>query len=206
MVARTGIMAPAGGRMTPAQVESLQRAIAAADWPAAEAMLRRAAGRRNAPASVLYNLGQVLARLGRARQSGLWYRKALAADPHHADAWCEYAAWLAVRGETGPALAAWERAIALRPDHRATLLGYARLALRAGLWTEARAAWLAVAGESDATGEAALALLRIALETGDPEAPALRRRLAARPELRPALLKTITRTARGAAPLSPVDL
>ncbi len=198
--------------MTPAQAESLQRAIAAADWPAAEAMLRRAAGRRDAPASVLYNLGQVLTRLGRAGQSGLWYRKALAADPRHADAWCEYAAWLAVRGETGPALAAWERAIALRPDHRATLLGYARLALRAGLWTEARAAWLTVAGESDATGdgdatgEAALALLRIALETGDPEAPALRRRLAARPELRPALLKTITRTARGAAPLSPVDL
>ena len=160
--------------MTPAQAESLQRAIAAADWPAAEAMLRRAAGRRDAPASVLYNLGQVLTRLGRAGQSGLWYRKALAADPRHADAWCEYAAWLAVRGETGPALAAWERAIALRPDHRATLLGYARLALRAGLWTEARGAWLPVAGASDDTGEAAPAALRLARETGVPAPPARR--------------------------------
>ena len=192
--------------MTPAQVESLQRALAAANWPAAETMLRRAARHRDAPASVFYNLGQVLARLGRAGQSGPWYRKALAADPRHADAWCEYAAWLAVRGETGPALAAWERAVALRPDHRATLLGHARLTLRAGLWTEARAAWRAVAGDGDATGEADLAQLRIALETGDPEAPARRRCLAARPDLRPALLKTITRTARGAVPLRPADL
>ena len=192
--------------MTPAQVKSLQRAFAAANWPAAEAMLRRAVRHRDAPASVFYNLGQVLARLGRAGQSGPWYRKALAADPRHADAWCEYAAWLAVRGETVPALAAWKRAVALRPDHRATLLGCARLALRAGLWTEARATWQALAGDGDATGEAALALLRIALETGDPEAMARRRRLAARPELRPALLKTITRTARGAVPLRPTDL
>ncbi len=192
--------------MTPAQVESLQRALAAANWPAAETMLRRAARHRDAPASVFYNLGQVLARLGRAGQSGPWYRKAVAADPRHADAWCEYAAWLAGRGETGPALAAWQRAVALRPDHRATLRGRARLALRAGLWTEARATWQALAGDGDATGEAALALLRIALETGDPEATARRCRLVARPELRPALLKTITRTARGAVPLRPADL
>ena len=46
----------------------------------------------------------------------------------------------------------------------------------------------------------------LALETGDPEAPARRRCLAARPDLRPALLKTITRTARGAVPLRPADL
>ena len=192
--------------MTPAQVESLQRAFAAANWPAAEAMLRRAARHRDAPASVFYNLGQVLARSGRAGQSGPWYHKALAADPGHADAWCEYAVWLAVQGQTVPALAAWKHAVALRPDHRATLLGRARLALRAGLWTEARAAWQALAGDGDATGEADLALLRIALETGDPEATERRSRLAARPELRPALLKTITRTARGAVPLRPADL
>ena len=192
--------------MTPAQVKSLQRAFAAANWPAAETMLRRAARHRDAPASVFYNLGQVLARSGRAGQSGPWYRKALAADPRHADAWCEYAAWLAVRGDTGPALSAWKQAVALRPDHRETLLGCARLALRAGLWTEARATWQALAGDGDATGEAALALLRIALETGDSEATALRSRLAARPELRPALLKTITRTARGTVPLRPDDL
>ena len=192
--------------MTPAQVESLQRAIAAAHWPAAEAMLRRAARHRDAPASVFYNLGQVLARSGRAGQSGPWYRKALAADPRHADAWCEYAAWLAVRGETDPALAAWKHAVELRPDHRETLLGCARLALLAGLWTEARRAWQSLAGDDDATGETALALLRIALETGEPEASERRRRLAAQPNLRPALLKTITRTARGSVPMRPDDL
>ena len=192
--------------MTPAQVKSLQRAFTAANWPAAEAMLRRAARRRDAPASVFYNLGQVLARSGRAGLSGPWYRKALTLDPRHADAWCEYGAWLAVRGETDPALAAWKKAVVLRPEHRETLLGCARLTLRACLWTEARSMWQELAGDSDATGEAALALLRIALETGDPKAAARRCRLAARPELRPALLKTITRTARGAVPLRPDDL
>ena len=192
--------------MTPAQVEKLQRELAAANWPAAEAILRRAARHRDAPASVFYNLGQVLAHSGRAGLSGPWYRKALAADPGHADAWCEYGAWLAVRGETGPALAARKHAVALRPEHRETLLGCARLTLRASLWTEARSMWQELAGDSDATGEAALALLRIALETGDPKAAARRRGLAARPELRPGLLKTITRTARGTVPLRPDDL
>jgi len=43
----------------------LERAIAAGDWAAAEAGLRRLAGRARAPASVHYNLAKVLIEAGK---------------------------------------------------------------------------------------------------------------------------------------------
>ena len=188
--------------------QRLTAALSREDWPAAEQILRRWAQKRSAPAAVSYNLAQVLVRSGKAEQAGAWYRKALALDPNHADAWCELGAWRVQRGEMAEASAAYAKALALRPDDSDALRGAARAAMRLGVWAEAKRLWLALAGsiEAPTDDEAALGLLRAALEAGDPDAAALRRSLGARPELRPALVKALGRTARGSLPLRPKDL
>ena len=188
--------------------QRLAAALAREDWGGAERILRQWAKKKSAPAAVFYNLAQVLVRAGKAEQAGAWYRKALTLDPRHADAWCELGAWRAERGEAVEAAEAYARALALRPNDADALRGAARTAMRLGDWDRAKSHWRALAGDAaDPTDdEAAIGLLRVALETGSPEAEALRRGLSARPDLRPQLVKALTRTARGALPLDPKDL
>lgn len=196
---------PKAAAIAPAAARRLQEALAAEDWPQAERLLRGLAAKKGAPASVLYNLGLVLDRAGKGDQSGPWFRRAVTADPGHVNAWCELGSWLLARNDLPGAEQAFSRAAALgdptaRRDH-------ARVALRLGHFQVARAGWQAILDASAGTDTEALhALLRIALEEGAPIARDLRRSLAAQPGERPALLKTLTRTARGSLPLSPKDL
>lgn len=174
----------------------LAAALGAEDWATAERLLRPRAAKKGASAALCYNLAQVLVRAGKADQAGAWYRKALAADPTHADAWCELAHWRAERGEAEAAAEAYAKTLALSPSDRDALRGAARTAQRLGEWEAAARFWGALRAERE-EAEAALGVLRAALEQGRPEAEALRDALRRVPTLRPALLKTITHAGRG---------
>lgn len=178
----------------------LAAAISAEDWGKAERLLRRAAVKKGAPAQVFFNLGQVLVRSGQAEQAGHWYQRAAQADPSYVNAWCELGAWRAERSAHADALTAFQRALSLAPSDRDALRGAARSATKLCDWAVAAACWRALASDPE-DAEAALGALRAALEMGDPAAAEMRARLAQSPALRPGLIKTITRTARGSAPL-----
>ncbi|MCI4661200.1 MAG: tetratricopeptide repeat protein [Neomegalonema sp.] len=186
-------------------LDKLRKALSTQDWASAERLLRRAAEQRTAPASVFYNLAQVLVRADKGEEAGPWYRKAVGRDPGHAHAWHEYGAWLTERGELAEAMSAFSRAARLAPQDTDAQRNLGRVALRLGEWEVARGAFLALGPQDD---EAALALLRLALETGAPDAQtrAMRRELAQKPALRAHLLKTLTRSARGRVPLDPQAL
>lgn len=196
-------------RKTPDGPEAFARrlgaALSAEDWPSAEAMLRQAADAPGAPAAVFFNLGQVLVRAGRSDEAAHWYERAVAAEPGYVNAWCELGAWSAERGDPARALTAYETAIQHAPRDADAVRGAARAALALGDWARAGRYWAAIAA-SGADGEAALGLLRVALETGDPAAKAMRAAIARNPKLRPALMKTLSRVGRGALPLRPRDL
>ncbi|MEL6317669.1 MAG: tetratricopeptide repeat protein [Pseudomonadota bacterium] len=181
----------------------LAPALAAEDWSTAERLLRARAKKPRPPAAVLFNLGQVLLRSEKADQSGAWYRKALAVDPNHVAAWCELGAWSAERDDLDAAMEAFDRALRLAPDDADALRGLGRAALRRGDWATAETAFRRLP-EEDA--EARMALYRIAAEQDAADLAERRRALATDPALRPALLKTLTRTARGRLPLRPKDL
>lgn len=193
--------------MTSQQVAAkLATAINQEDWPTAERLLRQWTKKKSAPAMVFFNLAQVLVRSGKPDQAGAWYRKTLAVDSGHGDAWCEYGAWRLARGEAAEAAACFAKALALRGRDRDALRGAARAAMRLGDWRIASARWAAVLEAVAEDEEARVGLLRAALETGDPSADEIRRELAARPDARPALLKALTRTAKGSIPLRPSNL
>ena len=73
-------------------------AIGRADWPKAEATLRRLVKMRHAPAEAHYNLAQVLLQVGKPEQAGSWLRQAVAARPDYAAAWFELGRWLVDQG------------------------------------------------------------------------------------------------------------
>lgn len=191
---------------SPPTAAKLAAAISRSDWPTAERLLRQWAQKKSAPATVFYNLAQVLVRSGKADQAGAWYRKAVAADPGYADAWCEYGAWRLERGEAAEARAAYAKALALRSEDLDARRGAARTAMRLGEWRAAAADWTMVLQSAPDDEEAQVGALRAALETNDPSAGQARRELAARPQARPALLKALTRSAKGSVPLRPSDL
>lgn len=197
--------------MTSHQVASkltskLSSALMQEDWSTAERLLRQWAKKKSAPATVFFNLAQVLVRSGKSAQAGAWYRKALAVNPDHGDAWCEYGAWRLERGEAAQAANCFAKALALRGWDPDALRGAARSAMRLGDWRTASARWTTVLETAAEDEEASVGLLRAALETGDPIAADLREALAARPSARPALLKALTRTAKGSIPLRPARL
>ena len=182
----------------------LMEALENEDWEIAERLLRRAAAQKSVPAAVFYNLAQVLVQAGRPDEAGEWYEKAVETDSSHADAWSEYADWLAERGAFDEALGAYEKAVSLLPEDLEVMFGAAQCATRLCAWEKASSLWSALAQAGDK--RAAVGMLHVALEQGSPTAKELRRKLARAPHLRPELLKTLTKTARGSMPLRPRDL
>jgi len=182
-------------------------AIAAAEWKRAESILRRLLRGKDAPAQAAYNLALVLAELGKGDQSGAWFAKAVKRDPDYASAWFEYGRWLLDRGRLADARQAFEAVVRLEPDAADAWRNLGRLRERLAAFEDSLEAWGAVArlaGGSDT--EAELGTLRALLELRRPEASDLRARLAADPDLRPALLKVLTRTSAGTLPLDPARL
>lgn len=182
-------------------------AIAARDWPKAEAELRRLARAKGAPAQAAYNLALVLIERGRSDQAGAWFAKAVKRDPGYAVAWFEYGRWHLAQGALEAAHAAFAAAARLEPEADDAWRNAARIAERLGRFEDSLAAWDGVAGLADKTdAEASLGRLRALLELRRDEAAGERARLAADPALRPGLLKVLTRTSAGALSLDPRHL
>lgn len=171
---------------------ALPRLIAAADWPGAEAILRRAAT-DDAPASVFYNLAKVLEMQGKPDRAA-WLDRAVARDPHHQAAWFELGRARIDRPDI--ALAAFHRAADLAPDDRSAWQMVLRLALRLGDWPRLAAALAHLPQDA----ETRIARYRWLAETRQASA-ADRAALLADAALRPAALKALTRVARGTIPL-----
>ncbi len=185
------------------------QAIAAQDWPKAEAELRRLVKVKDAPAQAAYNLALVLIEGGKAAQAGAWFAKAVKREPTYAAAWFEYGRWHLSQGDLVDARQAFDTVTRLEPEAEDGWRNLGRICERLGEYDASLAAWGSVArlvdgdGDGDGDGEAALGALRALLELRRPEAAELRSRLASEPALRPGLLKVLTRTSAGSLPLDP---
>ena len=93
----------------------LSELVAREDWAGAETLLRRVAGRDDAPGAVLYNLGKVLMKRSKPEQSGEWFFRAIAADPTYPPSWFELGRWHMARREFAEARDAFRRAGRLMP-------------------------------------------------------------------------------------------
>jgi len=173
----------------------LSTLLDARDWAAAERLLRRAANDHDAPPQVFYNLGKVLESAGKPGQSGAWYRKAVAADSGYAIAWFELGRFAIAADDLALAARAFDKAATLAPADADAWCNLGRVLLRLGQWAQARQAWAHLAG-----AEAELARYRIAAELNE-ETGAARAVLLADPALRPAVIKALTRVAKGTVPL-----
>ncbi len=173
-------------------LSALPAMLARADWPAAEALLRRAAV-DSAPAAVFYNLAKVLEMQGKPDRAA-WLDRAVARDPHHAAAWFELGR---ARIETpAAALTAFHRAADLAPDDRDAWRMVLRLALRLCDWPRLAAALAHLPTDA----ETRVAAYRLLAETGRATA-ADRAALLSDPAMRPEAIKALTRVARGTIPL-----
>ncbi len=176
-------------------LDSLPALLAAKDWPAAERLLRRLAKGKTPPPAVFYNLAKVLEAAGKPDQMKHWLERAVTANPSYGNAWFELGRIALDHGALQDALAAFVRAFALMPDDADTRRNLGRVALRLGDWDRAAKCF---AAQSDP--EARLARYRIAAETGS-QTTDLRAALLADRGLRPEVIKTLTRTAKGSVPL-----
>lgn len=173
-------------------LSALPKLLARADWPAAEALLRRAAV-DGAPAAVYYNLAKVLEMQGKPDRAD-WLDRAVARDPHHAAAWFELGR---ARIETpAAALAAFHRAADLLPADADAWRMVLRLALRLCDWPRLDAALTRLPDGP----ETRVARYRWRAETGQANADD-RAALLADATMRPDAIKALTRVARGTIPL-----
>jgi tetratricopeptide (TPR) repeat protein len=171
--------------------------IAAQDWAAAERLLRKAARARNPPPEVYYNLAKVLEAAGKPGQMAQWLKRALTANPAYAFAWFELGRLALNEARLEAAFHPFTKAHELAPGDDDSRRNLGRIALRLGKWDVASSCF---GGVDDP--EALLARYRIAAETGT-ATQAMRAALFAQPGLRKAVLKTLTRTAKGSIPLDP---
>lgn len=185
----------------------LARAIAARDWPTAEAALRRLVKAKDAPAHASYNLALVLIERGKSRQAGAWFAKAVKRDPGYAAAWFEYGKWQLDQGSLAEAAQAFASATRLEPDAEDGWRNLGRVCERLGEYETGLTAWQSVTRLTKGSdAEAALGMLRTLLELRRPEAARVRAGLAKAPALRAGLLKVLTRTSAGSLSLDPSRL
>ncbi len=177
-------------------ISALPALLAAKDWSAAERLLRRLSRGKLPPPAVFYNLAKVLEAAGKPDQMKHWLERAVTADPSYGLAWFELGRIALGRNALDDALAAFLRASAFMPQDADTQHNLGRVALRLGNWDRAAACF---AAHDDP--EARLARYRIAAETGS-NIRDLRNALLAERGLRPEVIKTLTRTAKGSVPLT----
>ena len=181
-------------------LSTLPGLLAAEDWPAAGALLRAAAAQDGASAEVFYNLGKVLEAAGRHAEAGPWFERAVSARPDYQIAWFELGRWAIAHGPLQRALDAFRAASQIDANDEDAARNHARLALRLGHWQEAERVWSRFSDP-----EALMAHYRTITERGE-DGSGLRDELLARGDLRPDMLKAMTRTARGRIPLTPPAL
>lgn len=176
-------------------IHSLPGLLATQDWPAAERVLRRLAkGKAPAP-EVFYNLAKVLEASGKNDQRVYWLERALAAHPRYGVAWFELGRAALQSGALAQAQNAFQHAVDLMPSDADARRNLGRIALRRGDWAVAETCFATLPDL-----EAQIAIYRLRAETGQ-ASKALRDALLAQPGARPAVLKALTRAAKGSLPL-----
>ncbi len=169
--------------------------LRAKNWPRAEALLRRAAKSKSVSAEVFYNLDKVLEAAGKHAQREVWLKRAVSKAPDYANAWFELGRVAIDNGDLKLARNAFTKAVELAPDDRDARRTLGRVALRFCDWTTAEKAF----AEGQDT-EARMARFRIAAETGNLTREE-RDALLADVSIRPDVLRTMTRVAKGSLPL-----
>lgn len=175
--------------------ERLQHALQTENWPIAKSLLQQAAAEPTAQAAMYYNLGKVMEMNDEYISSGECFEKALDLKPDYALAWFELGRWALIHRHYDRALTAFEQSVSLTPEDADAWRNLARTALRCGNWTTAASAW-----QRFDDAEAEIARYRIQVETGHDGRQQLNL-LLAEPHCRAAVLKAMTRTARGSIPL-----
>jgi Tfp pilus assembly protein PilF len=111
------------------------------DWRKAERLYRRCVDRdRKDPASA-YNLGNVLCRLGQAREARLWLQHAVGLDPALAEAWYNLGIVTNASGDRDEACRHFERALAADPTFADAMFNLAVLRFESGEHAAAEALW-----------------------------------------------------------------
>lgn len=180
------------------ELERLNSVLARSDWQGAEAILAPLTKAAGTHPSLLYNHGKVLLELGRHAESMACLHRAVSARPDHAAAWFELGRAAIGAGDLATAVTGFDRALTLDPSDMDARRNLGRVALRLGRYKAAYDAWAGLRDDP----EARLALYRIACETGDREAPRLRRALLDTHPDRAAVLRTLVRVSKGAIPLT----
>lgn len=124
--------------------------------------------------------------------------RAVQLAPGHAAAWFELGRAAVAREDFATAMSGFSQALKLTPDDIDARRNLGRVTLRLGAYDAAYTAWAPLRGDP----EADLALYRIAAETGDPNAKALRRALIEHHPNTAAVIKTLVRVSKGAIPLN----
>ena len=178
--------------------ERLQSLLQAGDWKEAAAALAPLVQGPRAHPSLIYNYGKVLLELDRAPEAVVQLKRVIEVAPGHDAAWFELGRAALGIEDFDTAFTAFSRALTLVPNDADARRNLGRVALRLGRYDVAQRAWRAFPGDP----EAALALYRIAAETGDPEAAAMRVALLETHPDRAAVLKTLVRVSKGALPMN----
>lgn len=194
--------------MTPAQAaERLPQALATQDWETARKALGRLVRAEPDNASLHYNLGLVLRRLGEADAAEASFAAALKLSPAHLKALFERAAAAMDAGRQEAAEAGFSAYVEKAPDDPDGWLNLARLRLRRDAAGEAEAAFARVLALRPGDRDARIGLAEAGLRQGRAEAAAkLRALFAELPAERPRLLKAMSQGPRGRIPLSGLAL
>lgn len=194
--------------MTPARAaELLPQALAAQDWETARKALKRLLRADAGNASLHYNLGLVLRRLGEADAAEASFAAALKLAPDHLNALFEKAAAAMDAGRHEAAEAGFALYVGKAPQDADGWLNLARLYLRRDAAHEAEEAFGRVLSLRPSDRDAAIGKAEAGLRLGRPEASSgLRTLFAELPGERPRLLKAMSQGPRGTIPLSSLAL
>ena len=194
--------------MTPAKAaELLPQALAAQDWETARKALKRLLRADAGNASLHYNLGLVLRRLGDTDAAEASFAAALKLAPDHLNALFEKASAAMDAGRHETAEAGFALYVGTAPQDADGWLNLARLLLRRDAASEAEAAFDRVLALRPSDRDAVIGKAEAGLRLGRAESALnLRALFAELPSERPRLLKAMSQGPRGTIPLSSLAL
>lgn len=194
--------------MTPAKAaEMLPQALAAQDWDTARKALKRLLRADAGNASLHYNLGLVLRRLGETDAAEASFAAALKLSPDHLNALFEKAAAAMDAGRHEAAEAGFALYAEKAPRDADGWLNLGRLRLRRDAAHEAEEAFDQVLALRPSDRDALIGKAEARLRLGEPDAGSnLRALFTELPDERPRLLKAMSQGPRGTIPLSSLAL
>lgn len=154
--------------------EQAEQAEGLGDWPKAERLYRRYVDRDRKDPTAAYNLGNMLYRLGRAREARLWLQHAVGLDPSFAEGWYNLSLIARASGDRHAACRHLEQALAADPAFADAMFNLAVLRFEFGEHAAAEALWRRYL-QHDARSEWArkarcgLALCRQLTSSGEPQ-------------------------------------